>query len=307
MSAICAVLPTVTGDYFDLKFTPAEPLEQSPTLWLYDRSDLESRCWGGEYYSCYLPTAAPPTASRPSTLVIGLPEKPAKTSTALRLNATCAHAPCGQEDPVPSTVGPSTVGRGKVTMTVTGTGLNEDVEVYGSNDRFGAQSKTVSIASDRHSMTVALDLTKAPLGPLSVSVTARGDEWVKSTVTVVAPIRSTAAPTVKGTAVVGGKVTATTGSWSPAADSHTYQWQADGKTIAGATAASYTPPSTLQGKKLTVVVTARKAGHPAVKATSTAVLVKGAAPKATKAPSLTATAKVGRVLTLSRATATVTG
>ncbi|MFJ7268695.1 hypothetical protein ACIQV3_18965 [Streptomyces sp. NPDC099050] len=305
-TAICAVLPTVTGDYFDLRFTPAEPLEQSPTLWLYDRSDLQSRCWGGDYYSCYLPTAAPPKVSRPSTLVIGLPEKPAKTSTAVRLDATCSHSPCGQEDPAPSTVGPSTVGRGKVTMTVTGTGLNEEVSVEVTNDSFGVRSTTVSIASDRRSMRVALDLTKAPLGPLSVRVTARGDEWVNGTVTVVAPIRSTAAPTIKGTAVVGGKVTATTGSWSPAADSHTYQWQADGKTIAGATAASYTLPSALQGKQLTVVVTARKAGHPTVKTASAAVLVKGVAPKATTAPTLTGTAKVGRVLTLSRGTWTPT-
>ncbi|MCJ0875354.1 hypothetical protein [Streptomyces sp. AP-93] len=305
-TAICAVLPTVTGDYFDLRFTPAEPLEQSPTPWLYDRSDLQSRCWGGQYYSCYLPTAAPPKVSRPSTILIGLPEKPAKASTAVRLKATCSHSPCGQEDPAPSTVGPSTVGRGKVTMTVTGTGLNEDVSVEVTNDSFGVQSTTVSIASDRRSITVALDLTKAPLGPLSVRVTARGDEWVKGTVTVVAPIRSTAAPTVKGTAVVGGQVTATTGSWSPVADSHTYRWYADGKAITGATASSYVLPSALQGKKLTVAVTARKAGHPAVKATSAAVLVKGVAPKATKAPSITGTAKVGSVLTANRGTWTPT-
>ncbi|WP_327309075.1 hypothetical protein OG730_40955 [Streptomyces sp. NBC_01298] len=302
-TAICAVLPTVTGDSFDLKFTPTGTYEQSPTPWLYDRSDLKNGCWG---YTCSLPVAAPPTASRPSTLVIGLPEKPAKASTVVRLEATCSSHSCGQEDPVPSAVGPSTIGRGKVTMTVTGTGLNKDVEVYVSNDRFGIQATIVSIASDRHSMTVALDLREAPLGPLSVRVTARGDEWVKSTVTVVAPIRSTVAPTVKGTAVVGGKVTATTGSWSPAADSHTYQWQADGKSIAGATSASYTLPSALQGKQLTVVVTARKAGHPTVKATSAAVLVKGVAPKATTAPTLTGTAKVGRVLTLSRGTWTPT-
>ncbi|MFE4634866.1 Tat pathway signal protein [Streptomyces sp. NPDC056773] len=298
-TAICAVLPTVTGDRFDLKFTPTGTYEQSPTPWLYDRSDLKNGCWG---YTCSLPVAAPPTSSRPSTLVIGLPEKPAKASTAVRLEATCSSHSCGQEDPVPSAVGPSTVGRGKVTMTVTGTGLNKDVEVYVSNDRFGVQATIVSIASDRRSMTVALDLTEAPLGPLSVRVTARGDEWVKSTVTVVAPIRSTAAPTIKGTAVVGGKVTATTGSWSPAADSHTYRWYADGKSISGATAASYTLPSALQGKKLTVVVTARKAGHPTVKATSTAVTVKGAAPEATKAPSITGTAKVGSVLTANRGT-----
>ncbi|MFJ7271394.1 hypothetical protein ACIQV3_32945 [Streptomyces sp. NPDC099050] len=39
-----------------------------------------------------------------------------------------------------------------------------------------------------------------------------------------------------------------------------------------------------------MVVTARKAGHPTVKATSAAALVKGVAPKATKAPALTGTA-----------------
>ncbi|MFD6892045.1 hypothetical protein [Streptomyces sp. NPDC059957] len=305
-TAICAVLPTVTGDRFKLKFTPAGTFEQSPTPWMYDQAGLKNGCWGsysseGQTYDCSLPNASP-TAARPSTLVIGLPEKPAKASTVVRAGATCSISPCGQEDLTISTVGPSTVGRGKVTMTVTGTGLNEDVAVEVTKGSFGVQSTTVSVAADRRSMRVALDLTKAPLGSLSVRVSARGDEWVKGTVTVVAPIRSTTAPSVKGTAVVGGKVTATTGSWSPAADSHTYQWQADGKTISGATAASYTPPSALQGKQLTVVVTARKAGHPTVKATSASVLVKGAAPKATKAPSITGTAKVGSVLTANRGT-----
>ncbi|MFF3215439.1 hypothetical protein ACFYYB_32985 [Streptomyces sp. NPDC002886] len=305
-TAICAVLPTVTGDYFDLRFTPAGTFEQSPTPWLYDRAGLKNGCGGlysseGETYECSLPNASP-KASRPSTLVIGLPENPAKASTAVRAEATCTMSLCGREDLTIGTVGPSTVGRGKVTMTVTGTALREDTVVELANDTFSVRSTTVSVASDRRSLTVALDASKAPLGRLSVSVHTSGLEYGKGSVTVVAPIRSTAAPTVKGTAVVGGKVTATTGSWSPAADSHTYQWQADGKTIAGATAASYTLPSTLQGKKLTVVVTARKAGHPKVKASSAAVLVKGAAPKATKAPSITGTAKVGSVLTLSRGT-----
>ncbi|WP_327257108.1 hypothetical protein [Streptomyces sp. NBC_01244] len=298
-TAICAVLPTATGDRFDLKFTPAGTFDQSPTPWLYDRSDLKNGCWG---YACSLPTAAPPKASRPSTLVIGLPEKPAQASTAVRVDATCTTMVCGLDERTIGTVGPSTVGRGKVTMTVTGTALREDTVVELTNGSFRARSTTVSVAPDRRRMTVALDLTKAPLGPLSVSVFAHGMEYGKGSVTAVAPIRSTAAPTVTGTAVVGGTVKATTGSWSPVADSHTYRWYADGKSISGATAASYVLPSTLQGKQLTVVVTARKAGHPEAKATSAAVLVKGAAPKATKAPAITGTAKVGRVLTASRGT-----
>lgn len=305
-TAICAVLPTATGDRFDLRFTPAGTFEQSPTPWMYDRSNLKNGCWGsytteGQTYACSLPHASP-KASRPTTLVIGLPEKPAQASTAVRVDATCAMHVCGPEERTIGTVGPSTVGRGKVTMTVTGTALHEDTVVELRNDSFSVRSTTLAVTPDRRRMTVALDLTKAPLGPLSTSVFAFGIEYAKGAVTVVAPIRSTAAPSVKGTPVVGGKVTATTGSWSPAADSHTYQWQADGKTITGATAASYTVPSTLQGKQLTVVVTARKAGHPTVKATSAAVLVKGAAPKATKAPTITGTAKVGSLLTANRGT-----
>lgn len=303
-TAICVVLPTVTGDSFNLTFTPAGTFEQSPTPWLYDRSDLKNGCWG---HTCSLPNAAPPTASRPSTLVIGLPEKPAQASTAVRVDATCTKFLCGADARTVGTVGPSTVGRGKVAMTVSGSALHKDDVVELTNGSFRVHSTTLSVAPDRRRMTVALDLTKAPLGPLSVSVSTHyGVSYSKGSVTVVAPIRATAAPTIKGIAVVGGTVTATPGSWSPIADSYTYQWRADGVSIAGATASSYTLPSALQGKQLTVVVTARKAGHPAVMATSTAVLVKGAAPKATTAPSITGTAIVGKVLTLSRGTWTPT-
>lgn len=302
-TAICAVLPTATSDRFDLKFTPAGTFEQSPTPWMYDRSDLKNGCWG---YTCSLPNASGSGAPRPSTLVIGLPEKPAQASTAVRVDATCAALVCGPDVRNVATVGPSTVGRGKVTMTVTGSALRDDTVVEVRNGSFRVRSTSPSVAPDRRRMTVALDLTNAPLGPLSVSVFAHGWEYGMASVIVVAPIRSTAAPTVTGTAVVGGTVKATAGSWSPVADSHTYQWQADGKAIAGATASSYTLPSALQGKQLTVVVTARKAGHPAAKATSATVLVKGVAPKATKAPSITGTAKVGSVLTANRGTWTPT-
>lgn len=187
-------------------------------------------------------------------------------------------------------------------MTVTGSALREDSVVRLTSGSFSVRSTTLAVAPDRRRMTVALDLTKAPLGP-AVHERVRARRAVRQGHGhVVAPLRSTAAPTAKGTAVVGGTVTATTGSWSPVASFYTYQWQADGVAIAGATAASYILPSALLGKQLSVVVTARRAGHPAVKATSAAVLVKGAAPKATSVPSVTGTAKVGNVLTASRGT-----
>ncbi|MER5934250.1 hypothetical protein [Streptomyces sp. NPDC002054] len=300
-TAVCAVLPTAAGDRFALKFTPAGSFEQSPTPWLYDRSGLKNGCYGswsseGQNYQCQLPDASP-KVSRPSTLVIGLPEKPAQASTAVRVEAKCDQYVCGPDERTVGSVGPSTVGQGKINMTLTGSALREDAAVELSSGSFRARSTTVSVAPDRRSMTVALDLTKAPLGPLSAYVSAHGATYAKGTVTVVAPIRSTTAPTIKGTAVVGVTVAATTGVWSPAADSYTYQWQADGAAIAGATASAYALPPTFQGKKLSVVVTARKAGHPAVPAGSSAVLVQGVAPKATQPPAVSGAVRVGGKVT----------
>ncbi|MCB5165013.1 hypothetical protein LG634_09255 [Streptomyces bambusae] len=300
-SAVCAALPSADGDLFALKFTPGGTFEQSPTPWLYDRSGLKNGCYGstssqGQNYKCSLPGSFP-KAARPSTLVIGLPEKPAAASTAVKVDAVCVGSVCGTDERTVGTVSPGTVGQGKINMSVTGSALREDAVVEVRGEGFSARSRTVSVAPDRRSMTVALDLTKAPLGALSVYVNAHGMSYMKGSVTVVAPIRSTAAPTVRGAAVVGSTVTATTGSWSPAADSYAYQWRADGTAIAGATASSYAVPAALLGKKLSVVVTARKAGHPAVPARSSGVVVKGAAPKATKAPTISGTAKVGSVLT----------
>ncbi|MFE5710542.1 hypothetical protein ACFQ7J_06910 [Streptomyces sp. NPDC056501] len=306
-TAICAVLPTASGDRFDLTFAPAGTFAQSPTPWLYDRSSLVDFCHGsytgeGETYECALPGYST-KAAKPTTLVIGLPQRPAQASTAVRATFTCGQPVCGLDARTVGTVSPGTVGKGKIWLTLTGTALRDTdrIEVFGGSYR--ARSTTVSVAADRRSMTVSLDLTKAPLGPLRLSVfTHYGYEYPRSGITVVTALRNTAAPAVTGTAVVGGKVTAKTGSWSPTPTSYTYQWRADGVAIAGATASTYTLPSTLYGKKLTVSVAARKAGHPTVTATSGAQTVKGVAPKATKAPYTTGTVKVGRTLTLNRGT-----
>ncbi|WP_327117552.1 hypothetical protein OG206_18865 [Streptomyces sp. NBC_01341] len=109
--------------------------------------------------------------------------------------------------------------------------------------------------------------------------------------------KATTAPKVTGSAKVGSKLTVSPGVWSPAATSYAYQWKAEGKAIAGATAAAYTVPPSLLGKKLTVTVTARRTGHADAGLTPAALTVgAGTAPKATKAPTVSGTAKVGRVL-----------
>ncbi|MFE7599971.1 hypothetical protein [Streptomyces sp. NPDC057494] len=303
--ALCAVLPTASNDVFKLAFTPAVDFSKSPTPWLYDGQAGQSVCdrTSSGYHSCVVPGEETyEHVARPTTLVIGLPSVPAQAPTDVRATASCPYG-CGTVTRTVTAVSPGTVGAGKVTLRVTGAALHEKDVVEVSGGSYRARSTTLSVAPDRRSMDVSLDLTSAPRAALSVKViTHDGTTYTRGTVTVVAPLRATVAPVVAGTVVVGGKVTANAGTWSPVPESYAYQWRADGVAIAGATASAYTVPATLQGKQLSVAVTARKAGHPVVTAASAAVVVKGVAPKPTKAPAVSGTARVGDRVTAAAGT-----
>lgn len=66
-------------------------------------------------------------------------------------------------------------------------------------------------------------------------------------------------PAISGTIKVGTELTAKTGTYSPAADSYTYQWKVDGTAVG--TASTFTPLPAHKGKKLTLTVTAAKSGY----------------------------------------------
>ncbi|MGW6394473.1 hypothetical protein ACWFR1_29120 [Streptomyces sp. NPDC055103] len=300
-ASLCAVLPMASNDWLRLSFAPAAEFSKSPTPWLYDgptRLNYCSKVSSSQYYSCEVPSEDTyERVSRPATLVIGLPSVPPQAPTEVRATGYCQYG-CGTVTRAVTAVTPGTVGAGRITMKVTGAALHEKDVVEVSSGSYRARSTTVSVAPDRRSMDVSLDLTSAPRTALSLSViTHDGVKFARGTVTVVAPIRATAAPGIAGTAVIGGTVTAKAGTWSPTADSYAYQWRANGVAIAGATASTYTLPSTLFGTQLSLAVTARKAGHPAVTAVSGSVIVKGIAPKPTKAPYYTGTTRVGSKLT----------
>lgn len=77
-------------------------------------------------------------------------------------------------------------------------------------------------------------------------------------------------PRISGTARVGKRLTA---SRAPQGWTATYRWKRDGQTIARATGRTYRPTSKDAGRRLTVTMTARRAGHPATSATARAVRV----------------------------------
>ncbi|MFJ4339580.1 hypothetical protein [Streptomyces sp. NPDC088915] len=298
--ALCAVLPTASNDWFNLTFTPAQSVSKTPGAWLYDGTTRRNVCSTrtGGYYSCVVPGEDTyGQVARPTTLVIGLPSLPSRAPAEVSAKVVCTSF-CGTVSRAVTAVGPGTVGAARITMKVTGAALHEKdvVEVAGGSYR--ARSTLVSLAPDRRTMEVSLDLTGAPRAALGLSVlTHDGVRYSRGTVTVVAPLRATTAPAVTGTAVVGGRVTASAGSWSPSGASYAYQWRADGIAVAGATAAAYTLPASLQGRQLSVAVTARAAGQPTVTSVSAATVVKGTAPKATKAPAVSGTVRVGSKVT----------
>jgi len=112
-------------------------------------------------------------------------------------------------------------------------------------------------------------------------------------VKIAAATLTSATPTITGTAAkVGVKLTAKTGTWT-AGTTFAYQWAANGVTVKGATASTFTPTAGLVGRTITVTVIGKKAGYTTAAKTSKATgkVVKGTLAVAT--PTITGTGKVG--------------
>lgn len=176
-------------------------------------------------------------------------------------------------------------------------------------DRAGAILRTVSGSATHGLARAAWDGKDAAGravadGAFAWTFTAQPADGQGAALTVAGPaippaaLTATRKPSISGTAAVGATVRAVVGTWTPAATSYTYRWSANGVTIKGATGAAYPVAAAVVGKRLTVTVTARRAGHPSGTATSaaSAAVAKGKAAKATARPKISGTAKVGRTV-----------
>ncbi|MFJ8224796.1 hypothetical protein [Streptomyces griseus] len=301
-STFCAQLPTAYRDRFDMKISDTDGAEETAVPSLYDAS-LNNGCvrYIPTGYKCGVdePYSKDPT---PSTLVLSLPETAAKTSYSAE--AVCSGIRCGAEAVTIGTVSPTTApAGGKATVTLTGTALHKDDIVRLSLGGKEVESTTTAVSADRRTLTADLDLTGVATGTWSVTVvTHNAVAHPRGSFTVTpARLASTKPPVITGTAKVGATLSASTGSWTVAPSSYAYQWKADGVAVSGATAATYAVPAAQLGKKITVTVTARRTGDPDAQGTSAAVTVaRGDAPKATVAPVVTGTAKVGATLGIGR-------
>ncbi|WEK13392.1 MAG: glycosyl hydrolase 53 family protein [Candidatus Microbacterium phytovorans] len=152
----------------------------------------------------------------------------------------------------------------------------------------GATASTYTVvAADRGaSLTVAVTASRAGF----TSATAI------STAVAVPRALTVGTPKISGSAVVGGKLTASV-SVSPTA-TKAYQWYADGKAVSGAKSATYTVKRADAGKKLTVRITLTRSGYETVAKTSASVTVAKLFAKVST-PKISGTAKVGKKLTAS--------
>lgn len=123
-------------------------------------------------------------------------------------------------------------------------------------------------------------VTPADLGKrLTVRVTASAPGYTSASTTsastsAITPGRFVvkSAPRVSGTAVVGSRLTASTGTWSPSKVTVTYRWLRDGVSISGATSATHLVTSADVGSRLAVRVTAHATGYVAASSTSSSAM-----------------------------------
>jgi len=142
----------------------------------------------------------------------------------------------------------------------------------------GATAATYTLTASDKGKKIALKVTGATAGYTTKSSTSAAK-------TVVAGTLSAFVPTIEGTVKVAETLTAVTEAWAPEGTTLSYQWSADKKAIAGATASTLVVPGSVAGKKITVTVTGKKSGYTSASKTSVATiavakadLMAGAAP-----------------------------
>ncbi|MFJ7159069.1 hypothetical protein ACIQUQ_29555 [Streptomyces sp. NPDC101118] len=301
-TSVCLALPTSYNAHFDVPVSDTAGAAETGVPALYG-PDLGYGCTlstgtGGAEYRCSVDSPYSDKAV-PSLFVLGLPEKAAKTSYRAELVCTSI---CGVEQLRLDSAAPATGITGtKVTVTVKGNSLHMDHQLRITRPDKEIVATNVYVSEDRRTLTAVLDLKGAATGSWGMRFASFSAGYFTVTSS---PLENTTAPAITGTARVGAKLTASHGVWTPVPDSYTYQWKADGVAIDGATGSSLVVPASALGKKVTVTVRAHSAKYGSRSATSaaTAAVGKGVAPKATTAPSVGGTAKVGRTLTAARGT-----
>lgn len=117
--------------------------------------------------------------------------------------------------------------------------------------------------------------------------------------------RNLVRPTIVGTPRVGSTLTLRVGTWSPGGLNYTNLWYVSGKPVDGATGRTFRLPASAAGRRVSVVVRAKKADWMAGDATSASTApVDRATFRVTRRPTVSGTPRVGSTLRVSAGSAT---
>ena len=130
----------------------------------------------------------------------------------------------------------------------------------------GAKSRTYALTGSDYKKKISVIVKGAKAGYTSVTKTSAQSK------SIAVGKLSAATPVITGSVAVGSTV-AVRAAWGPGSVSKKYQWYSGSTKISKATKSSYTIPSSLKGKKLTVKVTGKKTGFSSVSKTSSSKTV----------------------------------
>ncbi|WP_460629784.1 hypothetical protein [Intrasporangium mesophilum] len=126
----------------------------------------------------------------------------------------------------------------------------------------GATSRTFRLTSTVYGKAISVTVRGTAQGYAAVSRTSAATAPVGLGTFSVAPT-----PTISGVVEIHRTLTANPGTWSPWA-SLSYRWRVNGVAISGATARTFTIPSTWAGKRISVTVTAKRSYYQTTSRTS---------------------------------------
>ncbi|MBB2975067.1 hypothetical protein FHX49_000608 [Microbacterium endophyticum] len=149
-----------------------------------------------------------------------------------------------------------------------------------------ATQATLKLANTMAGTRITVQVTGAKESFESASETS------PATSVVTGGILAAVTPKISGTAAIGSKLTAVTGSWT-IGTALSFQWCASGKAISGATSSTYVVTSSLSGAQISVKVTGAKSGFTSVSKTSSVTARVLASP----VPKISGSAAVGAKLT----------
>jgi hypothetical protein len=173
----------------------------------------------------------------------------------------------GDDRPIITPGTPTVTGTAQFGETLTGNAGSWDTGVSTSTEWFIDQTATGD--SDNTYVIQSADIGKI----VSFRVTASKDGYQDSVVSattapvVAADMATTDTPSISGVLKVGNTLTVDVGTWESGATT-SQQWRRNGSPISLATGTTYVLQRSDKGKRISVTVTATKAGYSTVTATS---------------------------------------